>query len=108
MEVKHMARPQLFDIERSSIIVAGERRRLSPLQLDLLQALWDSQRVLDRDDLGIAIYGHRARPTGVHAVLKVTIHRLRKALAGSSYRIDTFYGKGYRLVEKERGHAFAE
>jgi DNA-binding response OmpR family regulator len=80
------------------IIVGAEERRISPQQCTVLQELWRRGSVVPHPALMAALYPlPKTPPAHFSNLLKVTICRLRAKLDGTPLRIETVYGKGYRL-----------
>ena len=90
---------EYFDAESVAVIVNGERRHLSPLQLRVLQHLWQHRnKTVSPRAIEAAIYPPMAkRPADALNVIKVTVCKLRKCLVGTPLRIETVYGRGYLL-----------
>ncbi len=80
-------------------LVAGTQMALTPKEFDLLAVLCRLQGVaLAREKLLDLVWG-----SNFYGVRTVDLHvaRLRKKLAGSSAVIETVWGSGYRLTERE-------
>ena len=88
-----------FDAESGAVTINGERRRMSPLQSRVLQHLWQHRnKTVSPRAIATAIYPPTAQqPDDALSVIKVTICRLRKHLAGTPLRIETVYSRGYLL-----------
>jgi DNA-binding response OmpR family regulator len=81
------------------IIVGAEERRINPQQCTVLQELWRCRgSVVPHPALMAALYPLPKIPPRESAnLLKVKICELRAKLDGTPLRIETVYGKGYRL-----------
>lgn len=91
--------PSYFD-PPNGVFVHGERRRISRQQWTVLRALWRFLgKTVSHDVFFDALYPPAKQPPGdFKNLLKVTICRLRAALVGLPLRIETVWGKGYRLL----------
>ncbi len=88
----------VIDPAAHSVTVAGQSVDLRVKEFDLLLTLVDHRnRLLSREQLLELVWGYdfygQTRTVDVH------IAHLRDKLAGSSVRIETVWGKGYKLVE---------
>jgi len=83
------------DTRARTAAAAGRALTLTPREFDLLATLTRMpDMVLDREHLLDLVWG-----TSFYALRTVDVHvaRLREKLKGSSVRIDTVWGSGYRL-----------
>ena len=90
---------EYFDAEGVAVIVNDERRHLSPLQSRVLQHLWQHRnKIVTPPALVTAIYPRTAtEPGNALRVLRVTLCKLRKLIAGTPLCIETVHGRGYLL-----------
>lgn len=79
-----------------TILLAGRRLRLTPIEQALLEALARARRPLPRSDLLRQIWGYHFDP-GTNLVA-VHIHRLRAKIGAGWIACD---GRGYRLTDGE-------
>jgi DNA-binding response OmpR family regulator len=87
----------VFDRERHSVIVEQQFRTVGTVPWEALELLWRHRtRIVRHRELYDWLYGEKLEPP-FDNVVKVHILQLRRALAGSPYRIKTVYGEGYRL-----------
>lgn len=84
-----------LDIDARSAVVRGAPLALTPKEFDLLATFARFPNVvLDREQLLDLVWG-----TSFYAIRTVDVHvaRLRDKLQGSSLKIETVWGSGYRL-----------
>ena len=86
-----------IDVPRQKVIAAdGVETDITPLELGILRFLFAHQgEVVSRDVLLNAVWGMSY--TGTTRTLDQRINLLRKKLGKEAQRIETIYGKGYRL-----------
>jgi DNA-binding response OmpR family regulator len=75
---------------RRELLVGGERRQLPQAPWALFEALYAGR--------GQPLSGDFLRKVIAASGLGVHLHQLRRALAGSRYRIETHRGDGYELT----------
>ncbi|MCA2013319.1 response regulator transcription factor [Cereibacter sphaeroides] len=86
-----------FDPLGGFVTVAGENRDLRNRELRLLEVLLSAPgRILSKDQLNDRLFS-LSEPVSDNAI-EVYVARLRKKLEGSSARIETVRGLGYRLT----------
>ena len=88
-----------LDLARRTAAIDDEALSLTPKELDLLATFARFPNVvLDREQLLDLVWG-----TSFYALRTVDVHvaRLREKLKGSSLRIETVWGTGYRLAVQE-------
>jgi DNA-binding winged helix-turn-helix (wHTH) protein len=79
-------------------VIAGEKRSVEPMVRRIFGILWARRDVLVRREAFMTqLYGMRADPP-FDKTVDVHIFKLRRALEGSVFRIDTRYAEGWRLV----------
>lgn len=78
-----------------------ERLGISPQQAAILSALYAARgRVVSSGVLSDIVNGHRSGEADFDNVLKVAVHRLRRAIGVNA--IETFRASGYRLNDLGR------
>jgi len=88
-----------LDLAQRSVAIEGADVSLTPKEFDLLATFARFPNVvLDREQLLDLVWG-----TSFYALRTVDVHvaRLREKLRGSSLRIETVWGTGYRLAVEE-------
>jgi DNA-binding response OmpR family regulator len=86
------------DLNSNNLIVAGRATLLRPKDAELMAVLLKHHpRVATIDGLIAGIWGHN-EPDSVRNVLRINIHRLRKALEGTNVHIMNVVDVGYRVV----------
>ena len=86
------------DVQRRTALVKGKPVALTPKEFDLLAVFARFPGVaMDRERLLDLVWG-----TSFYAMRTVDVHvaRVREKLKGSSLRIETVWGTGYRMVEE--------
>lgn len=87
----------VFDPLGAALTIAGEVRELRSRELRLFEVFLSAPgRVLSKDQLNDRLFSY-AETVSDNAI-EVYVARLRKKLAGSSARIETVHGLGYRLT----------
>ncbi len=87
----------VIDPARHTVTVAGQPIQLRPKEFDLLRTLAEHQgMVLSRQQLLDHVWGYDFY--GETRTVDVHIAQLRKKLSGSSVKIETVLGIGYKLV----------
>lgn len=87
----------VFDPLAGQVIVAGESRELRSRELRLFEVFLAAPgRILSKDHLCDRLFSY-SEPVTDNAI-EVYVGRLRKKLVGSSVRIETLRGLGYRLT----------
>ncbi len=87
----------VFDPMAGQVIVAGESRELRSRELRLFEVFLTAPgRILSKDHLCDRLFSY-SEPVTDNAI-EVYVGRLRKKLQGSSLRIETLRGLGYRLT----------
>lgn len=85
-----------FDDCREEIVVGDDRRNVYPMQWSLLVVFRSRlNRIVTKNFIFEAVYGYRDRPTT--NAIDVSIHRLRRLLIGTPYRIVTIPSRGFRF-----------
>lgn len=86
-----------IDLAGRTVHVAGERRTLRAKEFDLLVTLVDHLNiVLSRDKLLDLVWGYEYY--GQTRTVDVHVAHLREKLNGSELKIETVWGKGYKMV----------
>jgi DNA-binding response OmpR family regulator len=89
-----------FDPATREATVAGEPLALTAIESALLEHfLRRSPNVLTRQSIAVQVWDNEAEAVGSNTI-DVHIGRLRAKLDGSSARIETVRGTGYRMIEK--------
>ena len=86
-----------IDVERREVIISGTRVDLTAKEFDLLLVMIDhANLVLTRDQLLDLVWGYEY--FGETRTVDVHIAHLRDKLSESDLRIETIWGKGYKVV----------
>jgi DNA-binding response OmpR family regulator len=89
-----------FDPATRVATLAGEPLALTAIESALLEHLLRrSPKVLTRQSIAVQVWDNEAEAVGSNTI-DVHIGRLRAKLDGSSARIETVRGTGYRMIEK--------
>jgi DNA-binding response OmpR family regulator len=92
------------DADRRQVLVDGRQVELRPKEFDLLSTLAKSPGIVfDRERLLKVAWGYEY--FGDSRTVDVHVTWLREKLRGSTARIQTVWGVGYKLVEAEPGDA---
>lgn len=96
--------PRSIDVvidTQEMVFKSGGRQRLSELEFALMYRMFEAKgNVVSLERLYNAMYGMGDGPENIENNLKVIMHRCRKKLAEHG-RIETTYGRGYRLITTE-------
>lgn len=89
-----------IDLDQRTALLGGAPLELAPNEYNLLSYLMENQdRAISREELLAKVWGYNMEVETRAA--DDTVRRLRRKLAGSRTVIDTIWGFGFRLKERE-------
>jgi DNA-binding response OmpR family regulator len=91
------ARALKVDINRNAVITPAGRASLTPMEAEILYALWSRGRPLTISSLIECVYGQRDEPGDGHAVIRVAVSKMRKSLKNIGVVITKGSHTGYTV-----------